>query len=579
MAKRSKLPSWQETWEEPFEWFELWYPQRQRDREKISEILLGKGPLNPVPYAILNYILSPQIGKSAPICRTVIVENRYYDKDHARGLSAFYSKSFREIKKECVRLHFFSSRLSPTNLGNLEDQQSFYLGFCVVRPFAYRKIGRTVLVPIRSSPSSEFYTCQGDFEVNIGGSRLKVQGAAFMEQDTMVAACATAALWMSTTTLAYRFDLQECPTSEITERAAQYLIQDRPMPSEGLLCEQMIHALRTLGYDPLLLGVQSQEQANHLIYSYIESEIPAVLLCNLATGGDHTLVAVGHGYQLPVENPPKTEVAWPNEPPLSFARSSQWVPYFLINDDQRGLYRKLILLKPNTSLIEEQIRESHPEVDVSKLHLEEWHCPIAIDMDMPIAKYHGGKEIANIWGIIIPLPMGVRLTSEQAERKAARLIRLWHEHSKVPLPQDLVLRTYVVLSNEHKRRIEETTADIFVKRLLRGKPMPRWIWVTEISSMDSYNSSDPSQWLLRGQVIIDATSSAWTPDFIAFHYIQDHKGILATMKPGHQDTEEALQWAWANDRDTKYLGWVRHAKYLLTLAFHAHSSHRASLFL
>jgi hypothetical protein len=555
MTKRNKQRKEAALLEQPYEWFDLLYPERRKDRQKIEQLLIGKASLNTVPHAILDYILSPEVGKSAPKCRSVVVEWRYLDKDHARALSTFYSKAFRDVKKECVRLHFFRSRLSEADLANLEQQGDSYLGFSVIRPFPYRRIGRTVLAKPRNQRSLEFATCHGDFEVNIGGSSLSVKGCPFMEQDTMVAACASAALWMSIATLASRFGLLECASSEITERAAQYLIQNRPMPSEGLLCEQMLHALRTMNYDPLLLGIESQEQAKHVIYSHVESEIPPILLCSLATGGDHTIVAVGHRYQLPVEKPRLTSIAWPNEPPLSFARSSEWVPYFLVNDDQRGPYRKLSFIQPDATSLKERIKKTYPSADISDLHYEEWRCPVALDMNMPLVNI-SGEEIANIWGIIVPLPQGVPLTSEQAEKKAARLIRLWHDQAQIPLPDDLVLRTYLVPSNEYKQRIEDGKMYTFVKRLLRGKPMPRWIWVTEISTINSYNSPAPPRWLINGTIIIDATSSAWTPDFVAFHYIREDIGIVATMKPEHDDPEQALQQVWFG-RDKPYPAWVR----------------------
>lgn len=557
MAKRIKSPTSLPPIEEIYESFELLYPQRRKDRERIKDIIVGKHVINAVPYSILDYILSPQVGKSAPTCRTIVVERRYYDRDHAKALSAFYAKSFRTVDKECIRLHFFRSRLSEVDLGNLEKQANFYLGFCVIRPFALRKIGRTVLAKLTSQPGLEFPTCHGNFEVNIGGSKLAIEGPAFMEQDAMVAACASVALWMSTTTLARRFALTECSTNEITERATQYLVQNRPMPSIGLHYDQMIHVLRTMGYEPILLGAIEQKEAKHSIYSYVESEIPPILLCRLATGEDHSIVVVGHGYQLPLEKLALTKVSWLDEPPLVFARSSEWVPYYLIHDDQRGLYRKLTFIEPNRSLLEACVRKAHPGIDVNNLGLDEWYCPVAIDMNMPNAEYLGGEEIANVWGIIVPLPPNVLLTSEEAERKSARLIRYWHWRNDLPIPDDLVLRTYLIPSNEYKRRIEDSKMDTFVKRLYRGKPMPRWIWVTEISSIDSFNSPEPSKWLIDGEVIIDATSNPWTPDFLAFHYIRDNMGIVATMKPEHRDAEQALQRRWFSPKDTRYPGWIR----------------------
>ncbi|MDP6495906.1 MAG: hypothetical protein QGI09_10935, partial [Dehalococcoidia bacterium] len=165
----------------------------------------------------------------------------------------------------------------------------------------------------------------------------------------------------------------------------------------------------------------------------------------------------------------------------------------------------------------------------------------------------GGQ--VNIWGMIIPFPQGVTLNAEQAEVKAARMIMFWHWHTAQTVPDGMVLRTYLITSNEYKRRIESTNMAIFVRRLYRGKPMPRWLWVTEISSIGSYNSASLSQWLISGEVLIDATSNPWTLDFVALHHIdQSLQGYVATMRPDHNDADEALQWVWDIGDDQPYRG-------------------------
>lgn len=560
MVKQEKTLSVEEvTPENAYQWFSIIYPTNKKGRQEIEALLLIKGTLNPVPYAILDYILAPQAGKSTSICKTIVIEHKYRDKDHSKALSSYYAKSFRQIETECTRLHFFARRLPSDFLDTKSTQEleRSYLGFCVLRPFTRRSIGRTVLKRLRYQPVLEFPTCQGVFEVNLAGHKLSLEGSAFIEQDTMVAACASAAIWVSTTIMGTRFGLQQRSTSEITQLATQYLIHNRPMPSEGLSAEQMLHCLRVMDYDPLLIGVDSQKQAKHDIYSYIESEISPILLCNFPpTNENHAIVGVGHGYNLPITNSYKTKVEWPGEPPLEFARSSEWVPSILVNDDQHGPYRKLTFIEDKQTLTQ-RINIIHPNVNVADLELEEWRCPIAIDVNMPFSGYSGGEEIANIWGIIIPLPQGVLLAAAQAERKSARVIRWWHLRNKVPLLKDLVLRTYLVPSNEYKERAKASGMNPFVKSLIAGKPMPRWIWVTEISSVKSYNSSNPKDWLLNGQVIIDATSNAFTPDFLLFHYIIDSQAILVTMRPEHKDAEQAFSRYWVSSSDSKYVGWIR----------------------
>lgn len=559
MVKQEKTLSVEEvTPENAYQWFSLIYPANRKGREEIEDLLLVKGTLNPVPYAILDYVLTPQAGKSIPVCKTIVIERRYRDKDHSKALSSYYAKSFRQVETECTRLHFFARRLPSDFLDtkSTKELERSYLGFCVLRPFTRRKIGRTVLKRLRYQPTLEFPTCQGVFEVHLAGHKLSFEGSAFIEQDTMVAACASAAIWTSTTIMGTRFGLQQRSTSEITQLATQYLIQSRPMPSEGLSAEQMLHCLHAMNYEPLLVGVTSQKQAKHSIYSYIESEIPPILLCNFVSGEGHAIVGVGHGYNLPVTNPLKTKVKWPGEPPLEFARSSEWVPSILVNDDQLGPYRKLTFIEDKQTLTQ-RINIIHPNVNVADLELEEWRCPIAIDVNMPFSRYSGGEEIANIWGIIIPLPQGVLLTADQAESKSARVIRWWHWRNEVPLPGDLVLRTYLVPSNEYKERAKASGMNPFVKSLLTGKPMPRWIWVTEISSVKSYNSPNPEDWLINGQVIIDATSNAFTPDFLLFHYVIDSQAILVTMRPEHKDAEQAFSHYWVSSTGSKYAGLIR----------------------
>jgi len=111
MAKQRKALSVEVPPENPYQWFSIIYPTNKKGRQEIEDLLLIKGTLNPVPYAILDYILAPQAGKSTPVCKTIVIEHKYRDKDHSKALSSYYAKSFRQVETECIRLHFFARRL------------------------------------------------------------------------------------------------------------------------------------------------------------------------------------------------------------------------------------------------------------------------------------------------------------------------------------------------------------------------------------------------------------------------------------------------------------------------------------
>jgi hypothetical protein len=530
-------------------------------QDRLIKILLGDSQMNSVPKTILDYIMARDSAGQF-ICKSVVIEDKYIDKDHSSALSSYYARSFRQISKVCQRLHFFSNRIVLSDLLNAEKLENTYLGFCVLRPLPYRRIGRTALKRIQHDPFTEFPTCHGDITVNLAGTKLHVDAPLFMEQDTMVAACASVAVWSSTATLANRFYGQESTTSDITNYATKYLVKGRPMPSDGLHYDQMMEAIRSVGYSPVIYGIQDSETTKHMVYGYIESEVPPILLCRLADGGDHAIVGVGHGYQYPVESPELIPVGFQDEPILYYARSSQWVSNILVNDDQRGPYRSVNFLDIDRQSLLQRIQGNYENIDIDELNenIRNWQSPVAIDMNMPnINIMDEGEDIANIWAVIVPFPKGVMLKLEEAELKSARILRYWHIMNNLPIPDDIVLRTYLIRSNEYKNRlVTKDDLDPFVKALYQAKPMPRWIWVTEIHSKDSYNNRDPLDWLISGEILLDATSTEWTPDFVAFHYISDEGTLVVHMKPEHEDAQEAIiTGSWITPSTNKYRGWVR----------------------
>ena len=87
--------------EEPYEWFEILYPTRRRDRNELKELIAGPLALSASPFAILDYLLAPAPGFRTPLCKSVLVERRYRDRDHTSAMAAFYHKSFRPVESEC----------------------------------------------------------------------------------------------------------------------------------------------------------------------------------------------------------------------------------------------------------------------------------------------------------------------------------------------------------------------------------------------------------------------------------------------------------------------------------------------
>jgi hypothetical protein len=548
----------QRTVETPHENFDILDLERPRDWASLVTLVISL-QAGLAPWAVLDYVLNRG-------CRAVVVERDYVDRDYARSYRHFYARSFRDLEKRTTRLHFFARpirRASVSYLGRPRTAAS-YMGFCVLRPLAVRRIGRTVLKPQPIDPESEFPITAGRFHVNIGGSHLEVQGAAFMEQDARVASCASAATWMSTASIAARFGLPTYTTSEITEYATAYVVGERMLPSGGLTVDQIAEALRRMGYDPVTLPIRSSHEAMDVVYPYVESCIPPILLLRLVEGG-HAMMAVGHTFDVSREPAGPSKVHWAKgEDPISVWRSWQWVDALLVHDDQRGPYCRLELLGVDTEELSSEIQGIYgqtPGFDINSLKLEEWGCPVRIDCALPYWESRNVFRrpqccIGNLWGVIVPLPTGISLSALEAHDKVARILKMWYDGLGQDMPDDLYLRTYLIESNAFKEHVDRTRGlHRYARRMYLGKSMPRWLWVTEVGFRREVLTSRMSDQRIRGEVLLDANSSPWIPDFVALHMpLGKGRGHLTTMRPRESDVEAALvTGGWLLLGDQSYL--------------------------
>jgi hypothetical protein len=413
-----------------------------------------------------------------------------------------------------------------------------------------RKVGRAV-VPVAPSPGETVYvTTPAVSPVNVAGFDLTVVGPPFMEQDERVSRCATAALWMSTSAMADRVGMAAYSTAEITQFATRYFVSERSLPSGGLYPEQMAESLRAMGYEAVKAGTGNVDQAASIIYSYVESGVPPILFLKLP-GTGHVVTAVGHSWvPAPVHQPPPREVAWITDPALTFHRSVSWVPSFLAHDDEHGPFVRVYL----QSSADQLISAYGPET--AEALLASGGVPVTVEKQLRYDPLNSIRYQALLVAILIPHPPNVSLVSAEAERKAARLLKIWFLIQGQAPPTDFVLRTYLARSNDLKRWVHNSKMHPYARDLHLGKGMPRWVWVTEISEVPSMNAPDPEQSLIRGEVVIDATSNPWTADFLVFHLIHDSDGYFATMLPSDRDPEAVLSKVWRlpGEQPYPYLG-------------------------
>lgn len=454
--------------------------------------------------------------------KSVIIELEYIDRDINIAHVQLYGRAFRDYLRRATRLHFFLDEITYSDLLDEAKLKKSYIGFCVLSPTQPGVTGRTVLPSPKGDDTWYFVPSQTEFSANLAGIQLSPKGTAFTEQDGRVAACASAALWMSVSILARRFP-HEIPVrsaAEITQLATRYSMPPAGSgASPGLTLEQILWALHEIGCEPMAHDCYDADEASELIYRYVESGIPPILLIYLPTpGGYHAVTIVGHTYD-PTINPRQE---------LARAESTRvWCPYFLFHDDQIGPYLKLKLAPPDQDGLRPRILvdQSDSFAPSEKAQISQWYCQ------------------SSLYYVIAPLPPRHTLRPEAAAIKGKSILKkvyqLYGPRLGIEYPSPPIYRTYFISSNEYKRRFitqKDSNISLELANWYRGSAFPRYIWVTELCCLENRISVEPADLRIVADVSIDPTSSPYLKDFVTLHVPH----LFFRMFPSDADANEVL---------------------------------------
>lgn len=187
--------------------------------------------------------------------RRIVIEEGYVSKDFLHDYASYYSLCFEGYEKVCRRVHFFAVDFTEQEFIQMiegrptrQDIAGSYLGFIVVKPIPYTIIGFTLLKVYSNDPTGRHFWGIKTYTVHLYGKRLTIDSLAFQEQDSVLAACATTAIWSMLNKAAdSRLCLLKSP-NEIT-RDSGVLSTDgsRLFPNKGLDIRQICHAIYQSG--------------------------------------------------------------------------------------------------------------------------------------------------------------------------------------------------------------------------------------------------------------------------------------------------------------------------------------------
>lgn len=439
---------------------------------------------------------------------TLLIERNYTDKDFRSLYYRHYSKVFRKIDRQSVRIHLFAGLISSEALKptNIEAIESDYYGYFCVSMLNRPLLGRTLLKYQENNKRD--FICQTDFVANLFGCRFNIKGFPFIAQDGELTRCAHASLWMIHRYFSTRYPFyKEALPHEILwggETPWRRLV-----PSQGLLVQELGSLLSSLNFHPEVINNESKqspppEKTDQQIaleedkffsqlHTYIESRIP-VIACSYRLR--HAVVIIGRSApdqsvsKAPkVFDPQQEGCDYEGFNKVNYWDASDFCKAIIVNDDNYFPYKIWERRKPS---------------DLSDLY---------------------DRTVYDIDYIIVPLYEKMFLSASLARKNG--LLALSHNEigirnsiKKENLPTatidydtQFVLRTILTSSKTYLFNLKTVLRKESSAQVLRQLNLPKFVWLIEISTKELFfknieidETSGLETGYKIGEILLDATA-------------------------------------------------------------------------
>lgn len=224
-----------------------------------------------------------------------VVERQYVDRDFMEDFASYYARCFQPFGRFCCRVHFWGPGVDVDSMtaqlytavleGGIDERSrkigELYLGYVVFRPLPHTVYGRICLRPY--APGHDICFCvQQKIDVHLLGIPLHVKTMPFQEQDTVISACATSALWSAFQITGRKFIHAIPSPHRITNMATLGGdCETRPFPNKGLTIGQMGRAIFMVGLSLQTLSSRMRSIFVAEVYAYLKIGLPVVLVAEM----------------------------------------------------------------------------------------------------------------------------------------------------------------------------------------------------------------------------------------------------------------------------------------------------------
>ena len=282
----------------------------------------------------------------------------------------------------------------------------------------------------------------------------------------------------------------------------------------------MVRAIAKGGYQPLCFPREGIDEA---ILPYVESGIPVILGLNVNGTVGHAVTVVGRVFAK-------------QDCPTN--KAVHYIPAYVVHDDQSGPYMWLPMDRNSStkfSFTDDTIKRDPPTGTI-ELNVRD-HAVFAVALMSPRVFSAAASAEHSAWDRIDNVLQDMRnirrlLKKYQLPVNDRLLCELESAHGA----DQIVLRTYLTSAAGYRRHLAEGSASDDLKDALLDLHLPHFTWITEISTIDSYNQFSPSLRLIYGHTILDATSTGERGDGLLVLHLP---GLLftndLTVRPPRED--------------------------------------------
>ena len=427
--------------------------------------------------------------------KTIVIESDYISKDYLHDYASYYAYCFEKYPKFCKRIHFFDIEFSLQEfqsiiLSSVKEKEDFwkhYLGFIVVKPIPVTIIGYTVLKTysgVQEFNSRNFWGIR-DYSIHLFGNKVQISSLAFQEQDSVLAACATTAIWSMLNKAAADFHTILKSPSEITKDADTVSPDgSRLFPNKGLNLLQICQAIFNSGLVSEIKqpdypifneeGIEesrciSNQYLKKIISAYSPIGIPIILVIKVPNGltsGLHAITVSGYKQHPPKAVAVNEDVSW----------LSDNIEKFYAHDDQWGPFTRIDFIGD-------------------------------YELDTPWTAFHKEKRTTLVTNVVVSIYPKIRINYEDIEVIVLGLDTILSIFFKDKVVGDLVWDIKIDYSENFKETIKKSSLPDEDKIAINTRCFPKYLWLAtcyigEHKLFDfSFDATDVSNGMVGEDVI------------------------------------------------------------------------------